>query len=136
MTDTQGAPLDDGARHNPADPAAPTLRLLSSLNTWHTGETSPVADGEVVVRGEINADAAVLEQAKGALMLRYGISSYLAFAALLRWAHEADTTLDTIARTLVHDICQGEQTEPGGPSLARWLEDQLRHNLPEDAWTT
>jgi hypothetical protein len=71
---------------------------------------------------------AVIEQAKGALMLRYGIDSYQALAVMVRWSRVTDTPVHVIAQTLLHGVCEGNPaTESRQPSLVRWLEDQLRH---------
>jgi hypothetical protein len=71
---------------------------------------------------------AVMEQAKGALMLRYGIDSYQALAVMVRWSREADTPVHVIAHTLIHGVCEGNpETEARQRSLVRWLEDQLRY---------
>lgn len=80
----------------------------------------------------VDGDRAVLERAKGALMLRYGIGSHEALAVLAYWSQEADTELKIIAHTLVHDICQvGEAQEGHEPALAGWLERQLHRPTPE-----
>lgn len=77
----------------------------------------------------IDGDRAVVEQAKGALMLRYGISSHEAFALLLSWSHEVDATLHTIAHTLVNAACQAGDPDHYDPDLVRWLREQLSDDL-------
>jgi hypothetical protein len=73
----------------------------------------------------------VIEHAKGALMLRYGIDSHQAFAVLLSWARATQTPVQTVAHTLVHGICEGSpQTELCQGPLMRWLESRLRLNDP------
>ena len=80
----------------------------------------------------IDANRAVIEQAKGALMLHYRINSYQAFAVLVRWSRVTQLPVRTIAHTLVHGICEGNpQTEVRHQPLIRWLEDQLRHTDPD-----
>jgi hypothetical protein len=74
----------------------------------------------------------LLEQAKGAVMLRYGIGSHEALAVLVRWAHAAERDLRVITSTLVLDVCQGDlETKRREPSLARWLEEQLGEALAD-----
>ncbi len=81
---------------------------------------------------DIDADRTILEQAKGALMLHYGIGSHAALAVLVRWSRAADTDLRTVAATLVLDICQRKEDAPARePSLVLWLDEQLRHAIPE-----
>jgi hypothetical protein len=73
-------------------------------------------------------DGPVVEQAKGVLMLRYGISSYEALAALARWSRQVDRPLTELCHALVKGICQGRVT-PDERALVRWLEQQLRNDL-------
>ena len=80
-----------------------------------------------------DADRAVIEQARGALMLCYGIGSHLALASLARSAHEANTPLYTFARALMRNISHGDQTEFRDPVLVSWLEERLRQSIPEAA---
>lgn len=77
----------------------------------------------------LDRDRAVIEQAKGALMLRYGISSHEAFALLLTWSRDSGTTLHTLADTLVNGIRQGDETGRHEPTLIRWLQRQLHADL-------
>lgn len=56
-----------------------------------------------------------IEQAKGALMLRYGITADAAFAMLRCWSQGSNTKLRQVARELVDRITAGEfdTAEPG-----------------------
>lgn len=73
---------------------------------------------------------AVVEQAKGALMLRYGVSSGASLAALSRWADEARVTVPDVAHVLVTGICQGHVT-PQNRVTVRWLEQRLREGITD-----
>jgi len=78
------------------------------------------------------AEATVVEQAKGVLMLRYGVGSFEALAALVRWAQDVDVTVFRIARTLTQGVCQGRTpADDQGRWLVRWLEQRLREDLPD-----
>lgn len=77
----------------------------------------------------MDADRTVVEQAKGALMLCNGISSCEAFALLLTWSREKDTTLHTIADTLMNGACQGGGSDLYDPELVGWLRQQLSDDL-------
>lgn len=80
----------------------------------------------------VDANRAIVERAKGALMLRYGIDSHQAFAVMVRWARVTRTPVTVIAQTLMRGICEGNpQTELRQRSLVRWLEEQLRNGDPE-----
>ena len=83
---------------------------------------------------EIHAKLALIERAKGALMLHYGVDSHQAFAVLVGWARISHTPLPTIAHTLLRGICEGNpQTEIRQRALMRWLEAQLRDHDPGHA---
>lgn len=77
---------------------------------------------------ELEAERAVVEQAKGAIMLRYGVGSYESLAAMARWAREAHVTLPEVAHALVKGICQGRVT-PETEGMVRWLEQRLRVDI-------
>jgi hypothetical protein len=122
----------------------PRHQLLSTGDARHASESlleaqrrSRDADRAAVperVPGlrEIDVNPAIIEQAKGALMLRYGINSYQAFAVLVRWSRVSHTPVHTIAHALLHGVCEGNpQTENRQGPLIRWLEDQLRHGDPD-----
>ena len=78
----------------------------------------------------------VVEQAKGVLMLRYGIGSYESLAMLAQWSHDAHLSLPELSRTLVKGICQGH-AGPRDRGVVRWLEHRLREEIPgQDARVT
>lgn len=80
----------------------------------------------------VDAATALVEQAKGALMLRYGVDSYQALALLVRWARVTHTPVTTIAHLLLRGICEGNpQAEVRHRTLIRWLEAQLRDGHPD-----
>jgi hypothetical protein len=92
----------------------------------------PGADSSPTVRRHWSpAEEAVVEQAKGALMLRYGVGSFEALAALVRWSQDVDVPVVRIARILMRGVCQG-RTPPDdqGRWLLRWLEQRLREDIP------
>jgi hypothetical protein len=78
----------------------------------------------------VSVGAIVTEQAKGVLMLRYGINSYEALAVLARWAHESASSIDELSRALTHGVCQGHGVASReGTWLVRWLEQRLRGDV-------
>jgi hypothetical protein len=80
----------------------------------------------------VSVESVLTEQAKGVLMLRYGINSYEALAVLARWAHESASSIDDLARALTHGICQGRDLGSHQDAwLVRWLEQQLRCDVPD-----
>jgi hypothetical protein len=77
-------------------------------------------------------EMAVIEQAKGVLMLRYGIGSYEALAVLGRWSQESGVALGDLSRAITHGVCQGHTgTGSVSAALVRWLEQRLREDLTE-----
>ena len=76
---------------------------------------------------ELGVNPALVEQAKGALMLHFGIDSHQAFAVLLGWARTSHKPVVVVAHTLLRGICEGNpQTAVRERALVRWLEAQLR----------
>lgn len=73
-------------------------------------------------------DKALVEQAKGALMLRYGVGSRESLAVLQRWALEAGVPVRDIADALVTGICLGRVTSETDGTV-RWLEQRLRGDI-------
>ena len=106
--------------------------LLEALRRWRAANRSATAGSPVPGLRLIDANRAVVDQAKGALMLRYGIDSHQAFAVLVRWSRVTKTPVPSLAHTLLHGICEGNpETERRQRSLVRWLEDQLRNGGPD-----
>ena len=79
---------------------------------------------------QLTDTAALIEQAAGVLIFRFGIDAVTAKALMQLWAAEAGAQVEAVAHGLVHDICQGDRSGPTDPHLVRWLEDRLRHELP------
>lgn len=77
----------------------------------------------------------LVEQAKGALMFRYGVTSYEALGVLLRWSRESGAGLTELSRALTHGVCQGRRVhDVAGPWLVRWVEQRLRNDLVDDQY--
>ena len=107
-------------------------RLLEALQRSRDADSAAAPERVVPGLREIDVNPAIIEQAKGALMLRYGINSYQALSVLVRWSRVTRTPVDTIAHTLLHGICEGNpQTETRQRPLIRWLEDRLRYGDPD-----
>lgn len=76
------------------------------------------------------SDRAVVEQAKGVLMLHYGIDSRESRTVLDLWAREALVPLEDVADALIMGICLG-QVPHGSENLVRWLEQRLRSGVDD-----
>ena len=70
----------------------------------------------------IDAHRPVIEHAKGALMLRYGIDSYQAFAVLVSWARETHTPVHTVAAHAGARHLRGQPADRGAPGSADALD--------------
>ena len=116
---------DQLCTYDDAEPS--TSVLLEKLLRSRAAAPEPFASG----LSAVDASCTSVEQAKGALMLHYGIDSFQALAVLVRWARVTRTPVRTIAQTFLHGICEGNpQTETRQRPLIRWLEDQLRLGVP------
>lgn len=88
-------------------------------------------EGQVDLRREVHQmreamdSRAAIEQAKGMLMLRYGVDADRAFAVLRRWSQDSNTKLRTIADALVNAVCPVEQPGDCDPALVGWLRAQI-----------
>jgi hypothetical protein len=106
--------------------------LLEALRRRRTADRPVAGQPPAPELRLIDANRLMVEQAKGALMLRYGIDSHQAFAVLVRWSRVTRTPVPALARALLHGICEeSPQTQLRQRALVRWLEDQLRNGDPE-----
>ena len=110
----------------------PDGRLADSLELWRDADRT--TDTGAVVAGSrvLEAHRGVVEHAKRALVLRYGIDSHQAFAVMVRWARVSHTPVVGIAEGLVSGVGDGgPRTRSRPPALLRWLEEQLRRPTPD-----
>jgi hypothetical protein len=124
MTQSPAVPSDDGARH--PDVQGPTDQVLDSLHGWPNSEV----DATEILRMENEQlreamdSRAVIEQAKGALVLRFGIPPERAFGVLRRWSQDRNIKLRTIAEALIA-VSRGEGTAAFDSDLVGWLRETL-----------
>lgn len=71
------------------------------------------------------ASQPVIDQAKGALMLRYRLDAESAFGLMVRWSQAANIKVREIAQALVEAITSGEVGSVD-PLVARELEQVLQ----------
>ena len=76
------------------------------------------------------SDRSVVDQARGVLMLRYGVGSRESLAVLDRWAQDAGVAVTTVASALVHGICLGRVTSET-EVVVRWLEQRMRGDISD-----
>lgn len=101
-------------------------RLLDVLQRTRVADGAAAPNPSSLGQHEIHASPALIEQAKGALMLRFGIDSHQAFGVLVGWARMSRTPVPTIAHTLLRGICEGDpQTKVRQRALVRWLGDSF-----------
>jgi hypothetical protein len=126
MSQSPAVPSDDGAR--PPDLPEPSDQVLDSLHGWPNTEV----DATAILRMENEQlrealdSRAVIEQAKGALVLRYGIPPERAFGVLRRWSQDRNIKLRTIAEALIA-VSRGEGTTAFDSDLVGWLRETLDH---------
>lgn len=108
-------------------------RLLDVLQRERPPDDATVGDPSVA-GACIGARAALIERAKGALMVYYGVDSHQAFDVLIGWARTSRSSVPTVAYALLHGICQDDpQIEARHRPLVRWLEANLRDGGPGQA---
>jgi hypothetical protein len=139
MTGATSSQARDGAAYTrvshspprsvPLDPSAPNG--TNSANGAANGAADRAEREIAVLRRENDRlrqtieSRAVIEQAKGALILRYGLDDGAAFAVLSRWSQNSNVKLHTIADTLINVVCRRTPDRPGDRELAAWLEAQV-----------
>jgi hypothetical protein len=111
-------------------------QVLDSLHGWSRPEPSGPAEEQPdssicelqrenqQLREAIDSRA-VIEQAKGALILRYGLDDDSAFAVLKRWSQDSNIKLHTIADVLVNTVCRDDPQPRQDSELADWLGQQV-----------
>ena len=88
-------------------------RIVASVRCWDDASTDP--DYGSGLRGRSgDGERVVIDQAKGAVMLRYGVNSHVALGILVCWSRGLDIPLDQLAHALAH----GSSAARGSP-LAR-----------------
>jgi ANTAR domain len=92
----------------------PLDRLVNSVRAWDKIPVSPPQQ-RGPRRSRIDQDQITLERAKGAVMLRYGVNSHVAFAMIARWARTAEIPITTLATALVNGTVD---------NLDTWLEER------------
>ncbi len=116
------------------DPPRPTNDLVDELQRERLARRAADPDPSGLGLRELAANPALIEQAKGALMLHFGVDSHQAFAVLLGWARTTHTPVVVVAHTLMRGICEGNpHTEVRQPALVQWLEAQLGDGAPGHA---
>ena len=112
-------PMTTEARH-------PGSGLLDALEQWRDADMTAPSESRAPAHRAIDANRALIEQAKGALMLRYGMDHFQAFALIVRWSRLTHTPVHSLAETLVHGLGEADTyTDARHRPLVRWLEDQL-----------
>jgi hypothetical protein len=76
------------------------------------------------------ASQPVIDQAKGALMLRYRLDPDSAFGLMVRWSQASHIKVRDIAQALVESIVAGD-VEHADPVLCRELEQVLQQGRGE-----
>ncbi len=71
-----------------------------------------------------------IDQAKGVLMLRYGLTSARAFDVLVRWSQDANVKLRVVAVALLQAIGAESRPVSAPESLVAWVAAQLRGEAP------
>lgn len=76
------------------------------------------------------SNRALIEQAKGALVLRYRIDSDQAFEILRSWAQETNSTVLMVAETLICAVCQGDESHHWDRTVRAHVAAALEEPLP------
>jgi hypothetical protein len=95
------------------------------------GEGEPLSTDAIPDDLSVTAlTAALVEQAKGVLIFRFGIDGDRALSLLRRWAEDSGASVEDVSHALVFAICQGVEVGPTDTRLARWIEERLRAATP------
>lgn len=114
MTDLDDLGTDDTARLRDWQPPAHDHGEDQALGALHR---------EIQHLRDALASQPVIDQAKGALMFRYGVDADTAFGLLVRWSQNTNTKLRDLATALVLSLSNGSEEDP---ALAHEVEQLLR----------
>lgn len=106
-----------------------------SLGDGATGDMDEVSQlrGEITHLHDAMGSRAVIEQAKGIVMLRYRCNADAAFAALVSWSQGSNVKLRLVADALVSAVSNGEPGPNTDPALVRWLGQRMHEGPPGSA---
>lgn len=90
---TDGTPLD---------------RIVVAVRAWDAVPGGSGQSREARRRRRRNSKRALVEQAKGAVMLQYGVNSHVALGMLARWARGLDIPIERLAKALVDGALKDE----------------------------
>jgi hypothetical protein len=76
------------------------------VRCWDDASIEPDYGSGLRGRG-VHGERVVVDQAKGAVMLRYGVNSHVAFGILACWSRGLDIPLDQLAHALAHGSFEG-----------------------------
>jgi len=74
---------------------------------------------------QVVASRAIIDQAKGVLILRFRVDAEAAFKILRGWAAETDSTPQVVAQTLVHGVCLQDTTRHWDPAVLSYIAAAL-----------
>ena len=90
--------------HHPvAMDGSPLERIVAAVRGW---DDAPVDPGHWTgLRGaDVDPGRVVIEQAKGAVMFRYGVNSHVALGILACWSRGLDIPIGRLAEALAHGV--------------------------------
>jgi hypothetical protein len=90
-----------------------------SLSPLHVRSTPNQAVHQVI------ASRAVIDQAKGVLILRFRVDAEGAFKMLRAWAAETGSTLQVVAQTLVHGVVLKDTFGTWDPAVLAYVAAAL-----------
>lgn len=74
---------------------------------------------------QVVASRAIIDQAKGVLILRFRVDAEAAFKILRSWAADTNSTPQQVAQTLVHGVCLQETTRQWDPGVLSYVAAAL-----------
>jgi hypothetical protein len=93
----------------------------------HESHTASLGNQQVQ---QVVANRSVIDQAKGALVLRFRIDPDAAFELLRAWAAETNSTPLIVAQTLVHGVCLEDATRPWDPVILSYVAAAMGQSPP------
>ena len=142
MTDLRGRQLSrphlpDGYRRDLPEAGAGDDHRVDELGPAGLAAALTAMRNENDQLRQAMATRAVIEQAKGALMLRYAVTSEQAFGVLVRWSRTSNVKLHTVAQALLDAVASGRSVPSASTQdVSRWLHVQAQNPAAQDAAET